>query len=70
MMSLRGAYSSGDWQRSVMLGQMDVEAQRREAERIGAEGRQREFEERMRSGQLMEAHRDALRRMQGGVRDL
>ncbi|KAK1750729.1 hypothetical protein QBC47DRAFT_455132 [Echria macrotheca] len=57
-------------QRSLLLGRKEAEAQRREMERAEAVRTQREFEERMRSGVLMGAHRDALRRMQGGVRDL
>lgn len=56
-------------QRSFMMGQKEMEMARREAERIEAERVQREFHERMRSGELMEAHRDALRRMQAMVRE-
>ncbi|KAK0623235.1 hypothetical protein B0T14DRAFT_515670 [Immersiella caudata] len=45
----------------------DALAQRaKEAE----ERKEREMEERMRSGVMMEAHRDALRKMQRGVKDL
>ncbi|KAK0711604.1 hypothetical protein B0H67DRAFT_555560 [Lasiosphaeris hirsuta] len=76
MSSLRGAYAGAELhrtierQRSFMLGQKEVEVMRREVGRVELEGRQREFDERMRSGAMMEAHRDAMRRMQGGVRDL
>ncbi|KAM7201026.1 protein of unknown function (DUF4203) domain containing protein [Naviculisporaceae sp. PSN 640] len=56
-------------QRSFLMEQKEIEMARREAERIEAERGQREFEERMRSGQLMGAHRDALRRMQARVRE-
>ncbi|KAL2262090.1 hypothetical protein VTK26DRAFT_2492 [Humicola hyalothermophila] len=56
-------------QRSFLLGQQDAEAQRLEAERLGRQQRQREFVARMRSGALMDAHREAMRRLQGGVRD-
>ncbi|KAK3333904.1 hypothetical protein B0T19DRAFT_382931 [Cercophora scortea] len=81
MSSLRGAYgrdssSSGvvdiqrhiEVQRNFLLGQKEAEAQRRETERHELELGQREFELRMRSGALMEAHRDAMRRLQRGVR--
>ena len=57
-----------DLQRNIMLGQKEAEAQRREVEIVGKQQYQREFEERMRSGALMDAHRDAMRRMQGGVK--
>ncbi|KAK0723134.1 hypothetical protein B0T26DRAFT_750443 [Lasiosphaeria miniovina] len=77
MGSLRGAYGldadarrSIEVQRNTLLGQKDAEAVKREAERLEHERNQREFEERMRSGALMEAHRDAMRRLQGGVRDV
>ncbi|KAK3374921.1 hypothetical protein B0H63DRAFT_437884 [Podospora didyma] len=75
MGSLRGAYGidsdarrSIELQRSMLLGQKEAEAQRREAERQEQERSQREFEDRMRSGTLMEAHRDAMRRLQRGVK--
>lgn len=42
-----------------------LDKQKRKKERS-----QREFEERMRSGQLMEAHRDAMRRIQRSARDV
>ncbi|KAM7200296.1 protein of unknown function (DUF4203) domain containing protein [Rhypophila sp. PSN 637] len=51
-------------QRSFLMEQREMEGARREAEQIEAERGQREFEERMRSGQLLGVHRDALRRMQ------
>jgi hypothetical protein len=55
-------------QRNILLGQKEAEAQRRESEMVGKQQYQREFEERMRSGALMDAHRGAMRRMQGGVK--
>ena len=61
---------SVDQQRSFLLGQREAEAQRRETERLERERNDAEFEERMRRGELLEAHRDAMRRLQGGVRDL
>ncbi|KAI1500390.1 hypothetical protein F5X99DRAFT_238359 [Biscogniauxia marginata] len=62
-------YSAADQQRSAMLAQREQEAQRREVERRDKERSERAFEERMRRGDLMGAHRDAMRRMQGSVRD-
>ncbi|KAK0668644.1 hypothetical protein QBC41DRAFT_225723 [Cercophora samala] len=60
-----------DIQRGVMMGQKEAEAARLESTRLEREGRQREFEERMRRDRgMMEAHRDAMRRIQRGVRDV
>jgi hypothetical protein len=64
-----GALRSMEMQRSIMLGQMDAEAQRRMMERWGKQRFEREFEERMRSGELLGAHRDAMRKLQGGVKE-
>ncbi|KAK3692606.1 hypothetical protein B0T22DRAFT_475505 [Podospora appendiculata] len=74
--SLRGAYGRDsvdiqrhiEVQRNFLLGQKEAEAQRRKTERQEQEQGQREFEVRMRSGALMGAHRDAMRRLQRGVR--
>ncbi|KAK4163431.1 hypothetical protein QBC43DRAFT_64696 [Cladorrhinum sp. PSN259] len=62
--------SAGESRRVMMLGQKEAEAMKLEQERLEKERNQREFEERMRSGQLMEAHRDALRRIQKGVKNV
>lgn len=69
MASLRGAdvQRNIEIQRNLLMGQKEAEAQRREMERLSVERSQREFDERMRSGVMLEAHRDALRRMQRGV---
>ncbi|KAI1337949.1 hypothetical protein F5Y15DRAFT_138740 [Xylariaceae sp. FL0016] len=56
-----------DQQRNMMLSQREQLAQRREIERWEKERNERAFEEMMRRGDLMDAHRDALRRMQGRV---
>ncbi|KAK4153744.1 hypothetical protein C8A00DRAFT_15057 [Chaetomidium leptoderma] len=56
-----------DMQRSILLGQKEAEAQRKVAALAEKVRYQREFEECMRSGALMSAHRDAMRRLQGGV---
>ncbi|KAK3296210.1 uncharacterized protein B0H64DRAFT_165407 [Chaetomium fimeti] len=62
------AMRSIDLQRGYLLVEKAAEAQRREAEAAGRVQFQRDFEELMRSGVLMGAHRDAMRKMQGGVR--
>ncbi|RBQ89770.1 hypothetical protein VDGD_06335 [Verticillium dahliae] len=53
-----------DVQRSLLLSQKEAEAQRREMERWEKERGDRAFAARMQSGDLMEAHRDIMRRMQ------
>ncbi|KAI1073872.1 hypothetical protein F5B20DRAFT_479420 [Whalleya microplaca] len=58
-----------DAQRNMMLSQREQEAQRREVERWEKERNERAFEERMRRGDLMDAHREAMRKLQGGVKD-
>ncbi|KAI0399282.1 hypothetical protein F4802DRAFT_612459 [Xylaria palmicola] len=57
-----------DQQRSALRQQREQEGQRREAERQEKERQERAFEEMMRRGDLLDAHREALRRMQGGVK--
>lgn len=61
---------SVDQQRSYLMNQKEAEARMKELERIGRWRDEREFEERMRRGELLGAHREAMRRLQGGVRDL
>jgi hypothetical protein len=61
---------SVDQQRAFLMGQKEAEARAREMERVERERTNAEFEERMRTGELLGAHRDAMRRLQGGVRDL
>ncbi len=63
-----GVLRSMELQRSILLGQKEAEARQKETERIERERFERGFEERMRSGVLMGAHRDAMRRLQGGVK--
>ncbi|RYP37605.1 hypothetical protein DL768_010848 [Monosporascus sp. mg162] len=58
-----------DRSRSTLLSQMEAESQRRELERWEKERSERAFEERMRSGNLLDAHREAMRKLQGGVKD-
>lgn len=61
--------NSIDQQRNLLLSQREQEAQRKELERREKERNERAFEEMMRRGDLMDAHREAIRRMQGTVRD-
>lgn len=58
-----------EMQRSVLMGQKEAEAQRRESQRRDKEFADRAFDERMRTGDLLEAHRDAMRRMQKSAHD-
>ncbi|KXX83189.1 hypothetical protein MMYC01_200303, partial [Madurella mycetomatis] len=55
-------------QRNILLTQKEAEGQRREQERLARERIDREFDDRMRrdGGALMEAHREAMRRLQRG----
>ncbi|KAK8138221.1 hypothetical protein PG984_001601 [Apiospora sp. TS-2023a] len=55
--------------RFKLLSQKEQEAQRKQISLYEKERAERIFEERMRRGDLMDAHRDALRRMQSSVRD-
>ncbi|KAI0202867.1 hypothetical protein F4808DRAFT_60805 [Astrocystis sublimbata] len=57
-----------DLQRNMLLSQREQEGQRREMERLEKERQEWAFAEMMRRGDMNEAHRDAMRRMQGGVR--
>ncbi|KAH7170367.1 hypothetical protein EDB81DRAFT_775235 [Dactylonectria macrodidyma] len=50
--------------RNILMGQKEAEAQRREMEQRQKEWNDRAFDERMRSGDLMEVHREAMRKMQ------
>ncbi|RYP73155.1 hypothetical protein DL771_003791 [Monosporascus sp. 5C6A] len=58
-----------DRSRSTLLSQMEAESRQRNLERWEKERSERAFEERMRSGNLLDAHREAMRRLQGGVRN-
>lgn len=57
-------------QRNYMLHKREAEAQQREMERQDKARAERAFDERMRRGDMMEAHRDAMRRMQASTREL
>jgi hypothetical protein len=58
-----------DHSRHILLSQREMEVRRREAERLEKERNDRMFEEHMRSGYLMDAHRDAMRRLQSNARE-
>ncbi|KAM3512311.1 hypothetical protein MY11210_004024 [Beauveria gryllotalpidicola] len=53
-----------EMQRHVLLGQKEAEAQRREMQRRDKESSDRAFDDRMRRGELIDAHREAMRKMQ------
>ncbi|KAG5923381.1 hypothetical protein E4U42_004968 [Claviceps africana] len=53
-----------EMQRSVLMAQKEAEAQRREMQKREKEHVDRAFDERMRNGDMLEAHRAAMRRMQ------
>ncbi|KAG6012704.1 hypothetical protein E4U54_007333 [Claviceps lovelessii] len=53
-----------EMQRNVLMGQKEAEAQRREMQKREKEHVDRAFDERMRNGDMLEAHRAAMRRMQ------
>ena len=58
-----------DMQRNAILNQKDAEAQRREMQRQQKEWQDRAFDEQMRNGNFLEAHREMLRRMQNGAKE-
>lgn len=54
-------------QRNRIMEQKEAEAQQREMDRQQKEWTDRVFDERMRSGELIDAHREAMRKMQHGA---
>lgn len=54
--------------RTNLLSQKHNEFAQKEAERLNREKQNRIFEQRMRSGELLDAHRDAMRRLQNASR--
>ncbi|EPE08640.1 hypothetical protein F503_04227 [Ophiostoma piceae UAMH 11346] len=62
------AQSQMDLQRQYLISQKGAEAQRREMERLEKERANQAFEERMRRGDLLGAHRDAMRKMQASMK--
>ncbi|KAK7422376.1 hypothetical protein QQX98_001655 [Neonectria punicea] len=58
-----------DMGRNILMGQKEAEAQRRETEQRQKEWNDRVFDERMRNGDLLEVHREAMRKMQRHAKD-
>lgn len=58
-----------DTQRNMLMGQKEADAQRREMQRREKEWQDRVFDNRMRSGDLLEAHREVLRKMQSTAKE-
>jgi hypothetical protein len=57
-----------EMQRNVLMGQKEAEAQRREMQRREKEYVDRAFDERMRNGDMLGLHREAMRKMQKEAR--
>ncbi|KZZ97602.1 hypothetical protein AAL_03566 [Moelleriella libera RCEF 2490] len=57
-----------EMQRHVLMGQKEAEAQRKEMQKRERDFADRAFDERMRNGDMLEAHREALRKMQKSAR--
>ncbi|KAF5026056.1 hypothetical protein F66182_1848 [Fusarium sp. NRRL 66182] len=58
-----------DMSRNILLSQKEAEYQRREMEQREKEWADRAFDERMRSGDLLSVHRQAMRKLQGHAKD-
>ena len=58
-----------EMQRSIMMGQREAEGQQKEMARRQKEWAERAFDEKMRSGDLLDAHREAMRKMQKSAKD-
>ncbi|CAH0049191.1 unnamed protein product [Clonostachys solani] len=58
-----------EMQRNMLLNQKDQEAQRKEMTRLEKEWADRVFDERMRSGELIDAHRSVMRKMQNNAKE-
>jgi hypothetical protein len=56
-------------QRTILMEKKEAEMQRREMQRRQKEWNDRMFDSRMRSGDLLEAHREVIRKMQSAARD-
>ncbi|KAJ4860422.1 hypothetical protein T069G_05410 [Trichoderma breve] len=59
----------GQVQRTILMEKKEAEMQRREMQRRQKEWNDRMFDSRMRSGDLLEAHREVIRKMQSAARD-
>ncbi|KAH6610686.1 sulfite exporter family [Trichoderma cornu-damae] len=58
-----------DAQRTALIEKKEAELQRKEMQRREKEWHDRMFDSRMRSGDLLEAHREVLRKMQSSAKD-
>ncbi|UKZ77756.1 hypothetical protein TrVFT333_005482 [Trichoderma virens FT-333] len=58
-----------DIQRTVLMEKREAELQRKEMQRREKEWQDRMFDSRMRSGDLLEAHREVIRKMQSSAKD-
>lgn len=58
-----------DMGRNIMMGQKEADAQRREVQRQEKEFNDRVFDQRMRNGDLLDIHREAMRKMQKKAKD-
>jgi hypothetical protein len=58
-----------DTQRVVLMERKEAEMQRREMQRREKEWNDRMFDARMRSGDLLDAHREVIRKMQSSAKD-
>lgn len=58
-----------DTQRIVMMEKREAEIQRKEMQRREKEWNDRVFDARMRSGDLLDAHREVIRKMQSSAKE-
>ncbi|KAL7950490.1 hypothetical protein V8C42DRAFT_122061 [Trichoderma barbatum] len=58
-----------DTQRTVLIEKREAELQRREMQKREKEWHDRMFDSRMRSGDLLDAHREVIRKMQSSAKD-
>ncbi|KAM0562209.1 hypothetical protein ACHAPJ_002654 [Fusarium lateritium] len=59
-----------DMSRNILMSQKQAEAQRRETQQREKEWADRAFDERMRSGDLLDVHREAMRKLQKHAKDM
>ncbi|KAH6964029.1 hypothetical protein DER45DRAFT_641520 [Fusarium avenaceum] len=58
-----------DMSRNILLSQKQAEAQRRETQQRQKEWAEKAFDERMRNGDLLDVHREAMRKLQKHAKD-
>ncbi|KAJ4141410.1 hypothetical protein NW768_000621 [Fusarium equiseti] len=59
-----------DMSRNILLSQKQAEAQRRETQQREKEWADKAFDERMRNGDLLDVHREAMRKLQRHAKDM